>query len=425
MRTASYRFLAAGLVLAAALSLAPHAGAIPALVVKAAPSGPNKSTTSPYFVDVPDLSASVPVPKDGRMMITVSAEAGTTNNKRMFVRVLVGGQLARPTDVVFADRPLSGVRSFTFGTDKLPEGTHAVRVQWRVDGGGTAYVGDRALAVQGFQGLPFGKFGPTDVVVAPSGPDKVLKATDVKEDYVDVPNLGAIVASPQGGCVGITVSAEVDSDPGVNLYLRAVVDGKPAEPRGVKFARGESGGVRSFTFFKEGLSFGAHLVKIQWAIHSGTAVIGDRSLAVHAGAVPEQVGHPAVGRSVTDTYWEPNTRTTMPVDPYDKIPTSGNDPALHTQVGVPANAKLKIKVSAEAFVDPGKRLFVRVLVGGKPALPSDVVFAVGDAPRGARSFTFVAAGLPAGKHDFQVQWKTDAGATVRLGCRSLAVLAAP
>jgi len=53
--------------------------------IKAAPSGPQVSTTSMQFVPVPDLKLVFYQNHPGEAVISFSAEAYTTENKRMFV----------------------------------------------------------------------------------------------------------------------------------------------------------------------------------------------------------------------------------------------------------------------------------------------------------------------------------------------------
>jgi hypothetical protein len=115
-----------------------------------APSGPDVTTTSTDFVDIPDLNTIIDVPENATLVVSLTAEANTSAGKRMFVRALVGDQVLSPSDVVFATETWYGTTRFDFVAEHLPAGTLPVQVQWKVDGGGTAYMGDRNMTITGF-----------------------------------------------------------------------------------------------------------------------------------------------------------------------------------------------------------------------------------------------------------------------------------
>ena len=71
------------------------------LSVRSAPSGPSVSTTATGWVDVPEMAGSLATAANADLEVTFSAEA-FTSGARMFVRALVDGQPADPSDVVFA-----------------------------------------------------------------------------------------------------------------------------------------------------------------------------------------------------------------------------------------------------------------------------------------------------------------------------------
>jgi M6 family metalloprotease-like protein len=96
---------------------------------------------------VGDIAAAL----DSKLEITFSAEAYASAGKRMFVRALVDGQAANPSDVVFAEEGFTGTCSFTFTKENVAVGAHSVQIQWLVDAGGTAYVGDRTLTLNHWQ----------------------------------------------------------------------------------------------------------------------------------------------------------------------------------------------------------------------------------------------------------------------------------
>ena len=118
------------------------------LVVQAAPSGPDKTTSVEYWTNVPDLSGSIATAAGSDLAITVAGEAYTTAGTQMALRALVDGQPAGPSDVVFTTGGDTGTHSFTFAKTGLDAGPHVVQVQWSVGAaGGTAFIGDRTLTL--------------------------------------------------------------------------------------------------------------------------------------------------------------------------------------------------------------------------------------------------------------------------------------
>ena len=112
-----------------------------------APSGPDVTTTSSTFTDIPDMSTTIQVPENASLVALFTGEANTSGAERMFVRALVDGQVAQPSDVVFSVGDFVGTRSMAFVMKNLAAGNRQVKMQWMVDSGGTAYMGDRNLTV--------------------------------------------------------------------------------------------------------------------------------------------------------------------------------------------------------------------------------------------------------------------------------------
>ncbi|MCB0167700.1 MAG: hypothetical protein KDI79_25970, partial [Anaerolineae bacterium] len=65
---------------------------------------------------------------------------------------LIDGRPAQPSDVVFAIGGFTGTHSFTFTKENLGAGPHTVQIQWLVDAGGRASIGDRTLSLNYLQG---------------------------------------------------------------------------------------------------------------------------------------------------------------------------------------------------------------------------------------------------------------------------------
>ena len=226
--------------------------------------------------------------------------------------------------------------------------------------------------------------------------------------WAPIPGLATAIGSVQGDNLEITVSAEM-YQPGGSVWLRAVVDGKAAEPSDVQFKDGnvEFDGVRSFTFVQPNVSGGQHLVEIQ--MRSGSQVaIRDRVLTVHSSSLFQGSSRLAVAAA--------------PSGPPIQAPTQYQDvPDLATTISTELPSALSINFSAESWAASG-RLMVRALVNG--AAVGEVIFAeAGDPQRnGTRSFTFVKSNLPAGEHRVNLQWRAVGGVS-RIGDRSVSVSA--
>lgn len=387
--------------------LAMVAGPSKLLVVRAAPSGPDKSTKDTAFADIPDMSATVTTPAQSSVEITLSAEASTAGNKRMFVRALVDGVPAQPTDVVFVLEPFTGTRSFTFARTGLTAGVHDIRLQWSVDAGGTAYIGDRTLTI--LASPPAVAGSAIAVQAAPSGPDK----TTTKNSFADIPDLMTTVKTGATTNIEIMVSAEVNTTPGRRMFVRALVDGAPASPSDVIFVAENFTGTRSFTFTKEDLAPGTHKIQIQWLVDSGgIAYIGDRTLCVLASP-----------KVLADTALVLRTAPSGP-DKTTTLNSFVDIPDLAGTVTTGKDINLEIKLSAEIDATPGKRVFVRTLVDNVPARPSDVVI-VAEQFTGTRSFVFTVPNVKAGTHTVRCQWAIDQGGQGCIGDRSMTLAAAP
>lgn len=197
----------------------------PALVVTAAPSGPDEETKSHDFVDIPGLTSSIATAAGSNLAITIIGEVETAANARMFVRTLVDNVPVAPDDVVFAVDGFTGTRSFTFVKNGLGRGVHAVRAQWHVDEAGTALIGNRTLTLQSSQQTNAG--GNLVVNARPSGPD----IDTTSSSFENIPGLSSGITTAAQGNLAITVSGEVKTSANKRMFIRALVDGRPANPR--------------------------------------------------------------------------------------------------------------------------------------------------------------------------------------------------
>jgi hypothetical protein len=375
------------------------------LAVVTPPSGPVESTTSDAWADVPGLTATVGTVANSNLKITFTAEASTSGSERMFVRTLIDGQPAVPSDVLFVAGTDIVSRSFTFIERSLGAGVHTVQIQWSVDTGGTAYVGDRTLAVLTSQA--FTEDGGLSVVAAPSGPD----VTTTSDTFSDIPGMISSVVTAENGNLAITFSAEANTSGSERMFVRALVDGQAAQPSDVVLVAAADTGTRSFTFVEQNLEAGAHTVQIQWLVDAGgTAFAGDRTLSLFS--FPEDAVDG--GLSVSAAPSGPDVTTTSVV-------TFVDVPDANATLTTGEGDLVQITFSAEANTSASQRLFLRALVDGQPASPSDLILAAGTA-LGTRTFTFSADGLTAGMHTVQIQWTMDAGGTGYLGDRTLTVM---
>ena len=226
-----------------------------------------------------------------------------------------------------------------------------------------------------------------------------------------VPGLSTGIACSAGDNLEITVSAEMYQATG-SIWFRALVDGEVAEPSDVVFKSGAVNfdGVRNFTFVKQNISPGQHLVEIQW--RTGTpASIRDRTLMVHSASPFAGRDHLAVAIAPSGKLIETSSSNYLDI------------PGMSASIGAPESATLAIVFSAEAFAKRDARLMVRALVDGTQV--GEVVFCEGGDPGrgGTHSFTFARSLLSAGNHQIRLQWKSTGG-PCQLGDRTMAVSAA-
>jgi hypothetical protein len=165
------------------------------------------STESPNFVNIKKptffrgssetvngrqlVSSFVATSDNTRVAVTFSGEAYVSQSgKRLFVRALIDGEVAEPSNVVFAQGGLIGPRSFTF-TAKVDEGVHTTEIQCIVDDGATGYLRSASLLVR--TGKSVSAKGTLTALAAQSGPT-ITKAT---QSWSDVPGRAQWVYVPQ------------------------------------------------------------------------------------------------------------------------------------------------------------------------------------------------------------------------------------
>jgi len=372
--------------------------------VKAAPSGPDVKTTSTTFVDIPDMTLYFFQYYPGNVCISMSAESYVTGNKRMFVRALVDGQPASPSDIVFSNDGFAGTHSFHF-TATVGGGLHQVTMQYLVDSGGEAHLGDRTMWVTTAPDV-------VNTIAAPSGPS----VSTTSSSFVDIPNMVYNIQIPEPGDVVITLTGEAYTSNYKRMFVRALLDGQPASPGDVVFAVGPYTGTHAFSFVAKGVQAGAHTVQLQWGVDGGgTAYMGDRTFTIgysNSVALAEGKG------GVLSLSAPSGSQITTTSSSFSTIPD------LSTIIFVPENGTLVISMTAEAYSSSGKRMFVRALVDGQPTQPADVVF-TGNNFIGTCSFNFVRKNLRGGSHQVALQWLVDSGGTAYMGDRNMTLIAFP
>jgi len=160
------------------------------------------SRQSGSWVDIPGLAASVVCPWDADLLVTVSGEfKALFARKRIFLRAMLEGKVAGPTDYIVATGDSEGNRSVTFKVPMQKKGTRQLRIQWLAD--------DSSLVL----------YPALTVVVVPHGPQKqtgLLHQTPVSGPLVScnstsftaVPGVGGHIAVPVKSDLTVRFSAE-------------------------------------------------------------------------------------------------------------------------------------------------------------------------------------------------------------------------
>ncbi len=153
----------------------------PHMKFKAAPSGPNISTSSFITQPIPHMDMVVSIPENGEMAVIFSAESFNSTGSQTMVCLEMGGKVYLPNKVILANgNKYLGVHSFVFVLKhihaKSQAGLENVKLLWAAPNGGTAFMGDRSMTV----------------LVEKGG----------TPDLAEPPNLGS-VDNPMGGAGGI------------------------------------------------------------------------------------------------------------------------------------------------------------------------------------------------------------------------------
>ena len=382
-------------------SMAQYSG----LLVIDTPSGPQVTTTLTTWSDVPGMNGGFSLAGTSDAAITFCAESLVSAGKRMFVRAVVDGLPASPSDVVFANDSMTPhSRCFTFVKNGMGSGYHTVTIQWLVDSGGTAYMGDRTTHITWAQD------GADELallaVAAPSGADQIFTGGAA---WADVANVTGDIYLAAVSDLAITFSAEAYATGGKRIFVRARMDGAVASPSDEILVNGGYLGVRSFTFMVKDVQPGAHNVRIQAYVDSagGDGHIADRTLKVVGARVnqPIHAGHLFVAAPSG-----PDVTTASQA--WSDVPD------LSGAIYVPALGDLAVTFTAEINASGAGRIFARALLDGATVSPSDVVHTTGGW-NGTHAFSFVKRNVAVGLHTVKIQWKVDASNTAYAGDRTM------
>ena len=292
----------------------------------AAPSGAFLTTTSAAWADISDMSLNITMPVDGQLALTFSSEVLCDNGTRTFLRVLIDDGPSAPSDIVVASDFILGVHAATFLTPQISAGSHAVKVQWLLDGTGTAYMGDRTLAVAVLDPTGAGSGGNgIHSVSPPSGP----AISTVETGWEDISGLALDMEVPDNSTLIVGMNGETVLTGG-RLFVRATIDGESCAPSdAVLQLDGGSPGTCSMAFVKKAVSGGSHRVAMQWGVDGGqTGYMGDRNLtvAVFKSDAPELTSDfpgvtPAIrANPIVVILWDPQ----RPTDPAPSVGAMSN-----------------------------------------------------------------------------------------------------
>jgi M6 family metalloprotease-like protein len=230
------------------------------LKVVAAPSGPNITTASGSYQDIPHLSATLKTSDQSGIAIVFSAESAADSG-RMLVRALIDG--AEAGEAIFCeagDPQRGGTRSFTFVAPTVQPGTHVIKMQWKAERG-ACRLGDRTMAISAAD------LTAQRVLRRVPRESSVLSATE----WADLSSATTIEAADPVTNVAISFSGEVLIDKG-RLFLRALIDGEPASPADVTLIQGgKKWRSTSHVFVRKNLSAGRHRIKVQGRVDPGSS----------------------------------------------------------------------------------------------------------------------------------------------------------
>jgi M6 family metalloprotease-like protein len=345
---------------------------------------------------VPGLSGAIQSAGVSDLAVTVTAEMFGTAGA--YLRARVDGAVWPVAPLFMAPgQGRDDVRAFTFIVPGVVAGQHTVEIEWQTATAGVApEMRDRSLTMHSAAEAA----GRGRLAVNQS-PAAYAVSPDV---YNAVPGTVASLETAQDGPLAVTFSADVDVASG-RLFVQAVVDG--AVVSDVLFGEGGGAtrrGARAFTFVTPSVAAGAHRVELRARAEGGAATLFARTVVV-ASAPPSDAagGMVAAGSQVAPTAVTSSSYVDLP--------------GLSTWVFTSAGASTAVVEAGGEVLVQGGRLFLRALVDGAPARPSNVTFLQNEPAYRAQSYAFAVDNLTPGWHSVRVQAAVDAGARASLGDR--------
>ena len=214
-------------------------------------------------MQIPKMSSSFVAAEDNtELAIVFSAEARTDGSgTRMFVRALIDGVVADPSDVVFTEGSFGGATSFIFA-GAVDAGIHTVEMQWLVDPGGTGYLRHASLMLRhAGPGSP----GVLTYYTPPSGPEP----STTTPAWQPIPDTSIDFYMPVEGTPIVSFSAETHVGGNRRMFIRAKIDGVPLSPGDVVFAQRSERVSHAMRFGGQIVSEGWHTAEIEWLHRRG------------------------------------------------------------------------------------------------------------------------------------------------------------
>lgn len=295
---------------------------------RTSPSGPLVQTSSSSWVPVPGMTVSFFAPAGAKPIVSFSAETLVTGTeKRMAVRALIDGVPLAPGDVIFARRASRQTHRMSFGRSPLAEGWYTASIQWLVDAGGVAQMGDRTIVVNAFSNDSFRRH---DLIVPPSG----AAVSTSSSNWTQVPGLSTLVAIPRNGEIAVSFSGEVHVDHGARLEMRLRVH-ETAGPETAVLAQvsHHPAETQSFTFDRKHVFLPGDVLtglQLEWRAIGGAVFMGDRvlELVMEPGLIPDLAEAPEIGEDNKPVEAAIGTRKVLTIihrvqrdPPHDVIPS--------------------------------------------------------------------------------------------------------
>lgn len=365
------------------------------LVDDLAPSGPPVATTSLDWVSIPDLGETITVELTSDLIASLCAEAfAAPDGARLFARVVVDGSPTSPADVVLTNRYVAETHCHSFVLESVLPGTHTIQPQWSVDGGATAYLGDRTAT------YTWATRSSNEVRVKQVSIEGPYLST-TSTSFVDMPNMSLTIDPSVTSDLAISFSGRVYGI-GSSLWIQALVDGVTAGPGQVLATDVEVSTLRAFNFVVKDVAPGTHTVTIQWRGGSngtpGTMYVGDRSTKV--------IAVKASSTTYADSLMLDSNVIGFPTVVWTNVPGMSGTIDVSQAPGPPAptpKANLVVQFSAAAAVAGTDAMFARALLDGSPMTPGDVEMASVESA-GVYDFDFLQTNVSAGSHTIDVQY---------------------